>query len=38
MSAPLPRDDEEDGAPPNRTAVDLDGGTAVIRMLSAGRR
>ncbi|MET8771392.1 DUF6191 domain-containing protein [Streptomyces sp. NPDC004658] len=25
-------DDEEDGAPPNRTTVDLDGGTAVVRM------
>ena len=26
------RDDEEDGAPPNRTMVDLDEGTAVVRM------
>ncbi|MFJ9757916.1 DUF6191 domain-containing protein [Streptomyces sp. NPDC101149] len=26
------RDDEEDGAPPNRTTVDLDGGTVVVRM------
>lgn len=26
------RDDEEDGAPPNRTTVDLDGGTAVVRI------
>ncbi|MFE1442624.1 DUF6191 domain-containing protein [Streptomyces sp. NPDC058739] len=26
------RDDEEDGAPPHRTTVDLDGGTAVVRM------
>ncbi|WP_398656758.1 DUF6191 domain-containing protein [Streptomyces shenzhenensis] len=24
--------DEEDGAPPRRSAVDLDGGTAVIRV------
>ncbi|MER7170033.1 DUF6191 domain-containing protein [Streptomyces mesophilus] len=24
-------DDEDDGAPPNRSIVDLDGGTAVIR-------
>lgn len=33
----LMRDDEEDGAPPNRTTVDLDGGTAVVRMPSAVR-
>ncbi|MFI6584455.1 DUF6191 domain-containing protein [Embleya sp. NPDC050493] len=26
------RDDEEDGAPPNRTTVDLDRGTAVVRL------
>ncbi|MGQ5640180.1 MULTISPECIES: DUF6191 domain-containing protein [unclassified Streptomyces] len=32
QSALLMRDDEEDGAPPNRTTVDLDGGNAVIRM------
>ncbi|MET8964540.1 DUF6191 domain-containing protein [Streptomyces sp. NPDC004074] len=32
QSALLMRDDEEDGAPPNRTTVDLDGGTAVVRM------
>ena len=25
------RDDEEDGAPPHRTTVDLDAGTAVVR-------
>lgn len=31
-SALLMRDDEEDGAPPHRTTVDLDGGTAVVRM------
>lgn len=34
QSALLLRDDEEDGAPPHRTTVDLDGGTAVIRMPS----
>ncbi|AVH54922.1 MULTISPECIES: DUF6191 domain-containing protein [Streptomyces] len=32
QSALLTRDDEEDGAPSNRTTVDLDGGTAVVRM------
>ncbi|MFD4692702.1 DUF6191 domain-containing protein [Streptomyces sp. NPDC058463] len=37
QSALLMRDDEEDGAPPNRTTVDLDGGTVVIRMPQAGR-
>lgn len=37
QSALLMRDDEEDGAPPNRTRVDLDGGTAVVRMPRAGR-
>ncbi|MER6094343.1 DUF6191 domain-containing protein [Streptomyces sp. NPDC001728] len=26
------RDDEEDGAPPNRSTVDLSGGRAVIRL------
>ncbi|GAA3477059.1 MULTISPECIES: DUF6191 domain-containing protein [Streptomyces] len=31
QSALLLRDDEEDGAPPNRSTVDLDGGRAVIR-------
>ncbi|MFF0742852.1 DUF6191 domain-containing protein [Streptomyces sp. NPDC004111] len=31
-SALLLRDDEEDGAPPHRTTVDLDGGRAVVRM------
>ena len=30
-SAPVMRDDEEDGAPP-RSTVDLRGGTAVIRL------
>ncbi|WP_443064652.1 DUF6191 domain-containing protein [Streptomyces sp. NBC_00582] len=29
------RDDEEDGAPPRRTAVDLDGGVVVVRMPEA---
>ncbi|MEV6994997.1 DUF6191 domain-containing protein [Streptomyces sp. NPDC093228] len=38
QSALLMRDDEEDGGPPNRTTVDLDGGTAVVRMPPAGRR
>ncbi|MEW1718047.1 DUF6191 domain-containing protein [Streptomyces sp. NPDC093109] len=37
QSALLMRDDEEDGAPPHRTTVDLDGGTAVIRIPGAGR-
>lgn len=37
QSALLMRDDEEDGAPPHRTTVDLDGGTAVIRMPETGR-
>ncbi|MFE4061034.1 DUF6191 domain-containing protein [Streptomyces sp. NPDC059096] len=32
QSALLLRDDEEDGAPPHRTTVDLDGGTAVVRL------
>ncbi|GGX62890.1 DUF6191 domain-containing protein [Streptomyces fructofermentans] len=32
QSALVLRDDEEDGAPPNRTTVDLDGGTAVVRV------
>lgn len=36
-SALILRDDEEDGAPPNRTMVDLEGGTAVVRMPPAGR-
>ncbi|MFG2757109.1 DUF6191 domain-containing protein [Streptomyces wuyuanensis] len=35
QSALLLRDDEEDGAPPNRTTVDLDGGTAVVRVPAA---
>ena len=32
QSALLMRDDEEDGAPPHRSTVDLDGGRAVIRL------
>ncbi|SDN10973.1 DUF6191 domain-containing protein [Streptomyces wuyuanensis] len=32
QSALLLRDDEEDGAPPNRTTIDPDGGTAVVRV------
>ncbi|MFJ6568887.1 DUF6191 domain-containing protein [Streptomyces sp. NPDC091292] len=35
QSALIMRDDEEDGAPPHRTRVDLDGGVAVIRMPAA---
>jgi hypothetical protein len=35
QSALVMRDDEEDGAPPNRTTVDLEGGTAVVRMPQA---
>ncbi|MFD8004305.1 DUF6191 domain-containing protein [Streptomyces mirabilis] len=31
QSALLLRDDEEDGAPPHRTTIDLEGGTAVVR-------
>ncbi|WP_331770887.1 DUF6191 domain-containing protein (plasmid) [Embleya sp. NBC_00888] len=37
QTALLLRDDEEDGAPPNRTTVDLERGTAVVRMPRAGR-
>ncbi|RPK69282.1 hypothetical protein EES43_00500 [Streptomyces sp. ADI96-02] len=32
QSALVMPDDEDDGAPPNRTTVDLDGGTAVVRI------
>lgn len=32
QSALLMRDDEEDGAPPHRTTVDLERGTAVVRL------
>ncbi|MFJ2115048.1 MULTISPECIES: DUF6191 domain-containing protein [unclassified Streptomyces] len=35
-SALLMRDDEEDGAPPHRTLVDLDGGTAIVRIPKSG--
>ncbi|MEU9060536.1 DUF6191 domain-containing protein [Streptomyces sp. NPDC048430] len=38
QSALLMRDDEEDGAPPNRTTVDLAMGTAVVRLPKPGRR
>ncbi|MEU1195868.1 DUF6191 domain-containing protein [Streptomyces sp. NPDC005813] len=37
QSSLVMRDDEEDGAPPHRTTVDLDGGVAVVRMPHAGR-
>ncbi|MGW1786153.1 DUF6191 domain-containing protein [Streptomyces sp. NPDC002143] len=37
QSALLMRDDELDGAPPNRTTVDLERGTAVVRMPGAGQ-
>ncbi|OII62040.1 MULTISPECIES: DUF6191 domain-containing protein [unclassified Streptomyces] len=36
QSALLQRDDEEDGAPPHRTRVDLEGGTAVVRLPPRG--
>lgn len=36
QSSLLLRDDEEDGAPPNRTTVDLDEGTAVVRVPRSG--
>ncbi|GHC78002.1 hypothetical protein GCM10010349_59040 [Streptomyces flavofungini] len=32
QSALVLRDDEEDGAPPNRTVVDLEGGVALVRV------
>ncbi|MCX5207297.1 DUF6191 domain-containing protein [Streptomyces sp. NBC_00237] len=32
QSSLVMRDDEEDGAPPHRTTVDLRGGTAVVRL------
>lgn len=32
QSALLLRDDDEDGAPPHRTRVDLEGGVAVVRL------
>ena len=37
QSSLLLRNDEEDGAPPNRTTVDLEGGVAVVRIPQAGR-
>jgi hypothetical protein len=37
QSALVMRDDEEDGAPPNRTTVDLADGTAVVRIPRAAR-
>ncbi|MBA2947385.1 DUF6191 domain-containing protein [Streptomyces himalayensis] len=37
QSALVMRDDEEDGAPANRTTVDLERGTAVVRARQAGR-
>ncbi|MFI1888758.1 DUF6191 domain-containing protein [Streptomyces jumonjinensis] len=32
QSALLLKDDDEDGAPPHRSTVDLDGGRAVVRL------
>ncbi|WP_328395902.1 DUF6191 domain-containing protein [Streptomyces sp. NBC_00390] len=37
QSALVMPDNEDDGAPPNRTTVDLDGGTAVVRMPRPGQ-
>ncbi|MEV0991500.1 DUF6191 domain-containing protein [Streptomyces sp. NPDC049949] len=37
QSALVLRDDEEDGAPPNRTTVDLEARIAVVRMSRAER-
>ncbi|HET6860935.1 MAG TPA: DUF6191 domain-containing protein [Streptomyces sp.] len=37
QSSLLMKDDTEDGAPPNRTVVDLTGGTAVVRLPRAGQ-
>ncbi|AZK95516.1 MULTISPECIES: DUF6191 domain-containing protein [Streptomyces] len=36
QSSLLMKDDDEDGAPPNRSVVDLDGGVAVVRLPPAG--
>ncbi|MFE5483663.1 DUF6191 domain-containing protein [Streptomyces sp. NPDC056527] len=36
QSALVLRDDEEDGAPPHRSTVDLAGGRAVIRVSAGG--
>ncbi|MFD9883008.1 DUF6191 domain-containing protein [Streptomyces alboflavus] len=38
QSALVMRDDEEDGAPPHRTTVDLEGGVAVVRVPPRGDR
>ncbi|MFF8617656.1 DUF6191 domain-containing protein [Streptomyces sp. NPDC015350] len=37
QSALVMPDDEDDGAPPHRTTVDLTAGTAVVRLPRAGR-
>ncbi|QKW50998.1 DUF6191 domain-containing protein [Streptomyces buecherae] len=37
QSALVLPDDEDDGAPPHRTTVDLEGGTAVVRVPGGGR-
>jgi hypothetical protein len=37
QSAPVLPDNEDDGAPPNRTTVDLAGGIAVVRLPRPGR-
>jgi hypothetical protein len=37
QSALILRDDDEDGAPPHRTVVDLEAGTAVLRIPPAAR-
>jgi len=37
QSALVMPDNEDDGAPPNRTTVDLDGGTAVVRIPRPGQ-
>ncbi len=38
QSALLLRDDDEDGAPPHRPTIDLESGTAVIRVTPDGLR
>ncbi|MGW1656010.1 DUF6191 domain-containing protein [Streptomyces atratus] len=37
QSSLVMRDDEEDGAPPNRTTVDLDGGVAIVWIPQVGQ-
>lgn len=37
QSAPVVPDNEDDGAPPNKTTVDLAAGAAVVRMPRPGR-